>query len=55
MTMTDRRDIEKALHELVDHAERMQASAHGARANLQVLLPPLRLTLVPVSSEVCSS
>lgn len=53
MTITDKNDLAAALEELVQSADKLSSSGgHGGRASLQHMLPPLRLQLVPVASQV---
>lgn len=50
VTITDRNDLQIALKEVIDHAERLQ-SQHGG-PKLPHAIPPLRIHAVRASKEV---
>ena len=50
VTITDRNDLQMALKEVIDHADRLQAQHGGPR--LPNMIPPLRLHAVKASKEV---
>ena len=53
MTITERADITKALEELMQSADKLlNATPPSNRTSVQQMLPPLRLQLVPVASQV---
>ena len=53
VTITERADITKALEELMQSADKLlNATPPSNRTSVQQMLPPLRLQLVPVASQV---
>lgn len=50
VTITDRNDLQVALKEVIDHADRLQTQHGGPR--LPNMIPPLRLHAVKASKEV---
>lgn len=52
MTLTNRQDVSRALGEVVEQAQRVQQTPHGPRLSSQSILPPLRITVTPVASQV---
>ena len=50
MTITDRNDLQVALKEVVDHADRLSAQHGGPK--LPNMIPPLRIHATRAKSEV---